>query len=157
MNKTLLVALLIAAAVAGWTQRRGNTPPPASPAASQTASTTAPQASATDQAALAQAMASHAKNVEVEVSATVAKVLPDDNDGLRHQRFLIRLPSGESLLVAHNIDLAERVPGLRKGEPIVLHGEYVWNAKGGVIHWTHRDPRGHHRPGWIKYAGQTYQ
>lgn len=154
MNKIVIVLTLIAAAVAGLSQH-GNNLPPAAPANRPAAS--APASADSSNSALLAAMASHARNVEVEVAATVLKALPDDNDGLRHQRFLVRLPSGESLLVAHNIDLAERVADLRPGEAITLHGDYVWNAKGGVIHWTHRDPRGHHRPGWIKYHGHTYE
>lgn len=158
MNKIVLVLALLAAAIAGLSQR-GNLPPP--PAVSRPAAVAPSVASSADHqpanTALAAAIASHARNVEVEAAASVLKVLPDDNDGLRHQRFLVRLPSGESLLVAHNIDLAERVADLRPGEAITLHGDYIWNAKGGVIHWTHHDPRGHHRPGWIKYRGHTYQ
>lgn len=94
---------------------------------------------------------------QVTGEGVVSKVLPDDNDGSRHQRFLVTLPSGQTLLFAHNIDLAPRIPALRAGDPIAFRGVYEWNPKGGVIHWTHRDPGGRHEPGWIKHAGQTYQ
>jgi Protein of unknown function (DUF3465) len=67
------------------------------------------------------------------------------------------LPSGLTLMVAHNIDLAERIQNLQAGEAIALKGEYEWNAQGGVLHWTHHDPSGRHATGWIKYHGQPYQ
>ena len=69
----------------------------------------------------------------------------------------MRLASGRTILIAHNIDLAPRVESVREGAPISFYGEYEWNNKGGVVHWTHRDPSGRHRAGWIRYAGRTYQ
>lgn len=88
----------------------------------------------------------------VEVSGTVEAVLPDDHDGSRHQRFIVRLSSGQTLLVAHNIDLAERVP-LNEGDRLRVRGEYEWNDRGGVLHWTHHDPEGRRAGGWIEHEG----
>lgn len=96
-------------------------------------------------------------DVQVKITAQVFKLLRDDLDGSRHQRFLIQLSGGETILIAHNIDLAPRINELRKGDIVTLHGEYEWNEKGGVIHWTHRDPAGRHIDGWIKHQGKTYQ
>jgi hypothetical protein len=94
---------------------------------------------------------------QVQGSGTVTRVLSDDNDGSRHQRFILRLASGESLLVAHNIDLAPRVSGLNVGDTVSFNGEYEWNDRGGVIHWTHDDPRGSHIDGWVEHNGRRYQ
>ena len=113
-------------------------------------------ASGADQV-LAAAFDNQQSNVQVQGSGHVNRVLPDDNDGSRHQRFLVRLASGQTLLIAHNIDLAKRVDSLRAGDAVDFYGEYEWNAKGGVVHWTHRDPGGRHVDGWIKHNGQTYQ
>ncbi len=96
-------------------------------------------------------------NVQVLGSGRVTKVLSDDNDGSRHQRFIVELASGQTVLVSHNIDLANRIDSLRAGDRLEFYGEYEWNAQGGVIHWTHRDPRGSHVAGWIKHKGHTYQ
>jgi hypothetical protein len=96
-------------------------------------------------------------NVQVKITAQVFKLLRDDLDGSRHQRFLIKLSGGETILIAHNIDLAPRLDDLEKGDIITLHGEYEWNEKGGVIHWTHHDPAGHHIDGWIKHQDKIYK
>jgi hypothetical protein len=96
-------------------------------------------------------------DIQIEGRGTVVEILPDDNDGDRHQRFIIQLSSGQTLLIAHNIDLAPRIPGLSQGDEITFRGEYEWNAKGGVIHWTHHDPDGKHSAGWIKHNNKTYQ
>jgi hypothetical protein len=106
---------------------------------------------------LAAAFENHRSNIQVRGSGHVTRVLPDDNQGSRHQRFIVRLSSGQTLLVAHNIDLANRVTSLTAGDSVEFNGEYEWSAQGGVIHWTHRDPQRNHVDGWIKHSGRTYQ
>ena len=116
----------------------------------------APAAKTAQNDALAGALASHAHNVQVQGEGRVIKVLSDDNDGSRHQRFLIRLGSGQTVLIAHNIDLAPRI-ALRAGDTVSFAGQYEWNSKGGVVHWTHHDPAGRHPGGWLKHNGKTFQ
>jgi hypothetical protein len=108
-------------------------------------------------AIIAKAFASRKSNLQVSGQGIVVKLLPDDNSGIRHQRFIIKLSTGQTVLVAHNIDLAARVDGLHEGDSIQFYGEYEWNEKGGVLHWTYRDPNGSHPSGWLKHNGQTYQ
>lgn len=109
------------------------------------------------EATLARAMAARQSGVQVLGEATVTRLLPDDTDGSRHQRFIVRLSSGQTLLIAHNIDVAPRVPSIRVGDRVKFYGEYEWNEQGGVIHWTHDDPRGWHVDGWIEHDGRRYQ
>jgi len=106
---------------------------------------------------LADAYKTQRSDFQVQSTASVVKLLPDDNNGSRHQRFLVRLNSGQTLLIAHNISLAARIDDLKEGDNIEFYGEYEWNNKGGVIHWTHRDPNGRHVSGWIKHDNRTYQ
>jgi hypothetical protein len=94
---------------------------------------------------------------QVRATGTVSRILPDDNDGSRHQRFILRLSSGRTLLIAHNIDLAPRVSSLQTGDTVSFYGEYVSNDRGGVIHWTHHDPQGRHADGWLEHKGRRYQ
>lgn len=96
-------------------------------------------------------------DVFVTGKGVVKKVLADDNKGSRHQRFILELPNGQTLLVAHNIDLAERLPNLQAGDEVSFAGDYVYNNKGGTLHWTHKDPRGNHKNGYLMYQGKVYQ
>ncbi len=96
-------------------------------------------------------------DVQVEGAGRVVKVLPDDNKGSRHQKFILELASGQTLLIAHNIDLAPRIPDLHEGDRVSFYGEYEWNERGGVVHWTHHDPQGRHVDGWLKHQGKRYQ
>ncbi len=94
---------------------------------------------------------------QVRGEGVVSRVLSDDNEGSRHQRFILRLESGRTLLIAHNIDLAPRIGGLRVGDTVSFYGQYEWNEQGGVIHWTHHDPQGRHADGWLEHRGRRYQ
>ncbi len=105
----------------------------------------------------ADAYASRRSNLQVSGEGTVTRLLPDDNKGSRHQRFIVALASGQTLLVAHNIDVAPRIGSLLTGDRVQFSGVYAWNDKDGVIHWTHRDPAGSHVAGWLKHKGQMYQ
>ena len=100
---------------------------------------------------------SAASHTQVQGTGVVSRLLPDDNDGSHHQRFILRMQSGRTLLVAHNIDLAPRIDHLKEGDTVEYSGEYEWNPKGGVIHWTHRDPSGQHVAGWLKHDGRIFQ
>ena len=110
-----------------------------------------------DDDAIAHAFATRASDIQVGGEGTVVRVLADDMNGSQHQRFIVRLTSGQTLLITHNIDIAPRINGLEEGDSVRFYGEYVWNAKGGVIHWTHHDPRGKHVAGWIMHNGKTYK
>lgn len=106
---------------------------------------------------LAQAFAEYESDLQIEGMGTVTRLLSDDNDGSRHQRFIVELKTGQTILIAHNIDLAPRISSLEVGDEVEFFGEYEWNSKGGTIHWTHHDPNRRHTAGWIKHEGRTYQ
>ncbi len=91
----------------------------------------------------------------VETNGRVTRLLTDDDEGSRHQRFILELDSGHTLLVSHNIDLARRLP-LVRNDRVVLRGRYEWNVRGGVVHWTHHDPDGRLQGGWILHEGVRY-
>jgi Protein of unknown function (DUF3465) len=94
-------------------------------------------------------------NLIVEGAGTIVKNLPDDEIGDRHQKFIVKLSSGHTVQIAHNIDLAPRVPA-KQGDVIEFKGEYEYSEKGGVVHWTHHDPAGRHDDGWIRFAGESF-
>nr|WP_314486100.1 DUF3465 domain-containing protein [uncultured Kingella sp.] len=106
---------------------------------------------------LQQAYQNHQSDLQIQGSGRVIKTLPDDTQGSRHQRFIVKLASGQTLLFAHNIDLAPKIRGLKKGDSIAFNGEYEWSEQGGVIHWTHKDPNGRHAAGWLEHNGQRYE
>ena len=158
-EKKLLPVLLIAAAAVAlyfFDGQGGQAPlnPPASP--TQPASSIQASSSGSD-SRLQTAFERRESDFQIEGRGVVAKVLPDDNKGSRHQRFILRLNSGQTVLVAHNIDLAPKVKGLKKGDEVAFYGEYEWSGQGGVIHWTHRDPQGRHPDGWLKHEGEVYR
>ena len=106
---------------------------------------------------IANAYQNNISNLQVKGLGTVIRILSDDTNGSQHQRFILKLSNGQTLLIAHNIDLAPKIYSLNKGDTVEFNGEYEWNAKGGVIHWTHHDPSGRHENGWLKHNGKFYQ
>ncbi len=143
--KKLFIALLIGAGTFGFFQQNPNA-----------ISAFAKQTTSYEQT-VSQAYQNQLSDVQVRGTGRVSRVLPDDNKGSRHQKFILRLPSGQTILVAHNIDLAPRIPNIRRGDSVEFYGEYEWNQKGGVVHWTHHDPRGRHIGGWLKHKGKMYE
>lgn len=111
----------------------------------------------TGDAGLARAFESHASGLVVEGEGMVVRLLPDDLEGARHQRFILRLASLQTVLVVHNVDVAPRLDGLSVGDTVAFRGEYVWNARGGVVHWTHHDPSGERAGGWLRFGERTVQ
>lgn len=101
------------------------------------------------------AQSRQAQNVTITVTGNVFRLLPDDRRGNPHERFLIKLPNGTTVLIAHNINLAPYVP-LAEGDLVTISGEFVWNPKGGVIHYTHRPTNVRHKGGYIDFNGKRY-
>lgn len=110
-----------------------------------------------DNSALIEAFKHKKSDIFVEGAGVVKKLLADDNKGSRHQKFLVSISPEQTLLFAHNIDLAPRVENLQIGDAMTFKGEYVYNPKGGVMHWTHHDPDGNQAGGWIKHNGKIYK
>lgn len=106
--------------------------------------------------AIAQLYAQKQSDTMVEVDARVDRILPDDIKDIPHQRFILKLDNGHTLLIAHNLDLAERVP-LDEWDLVKIRGEYEYNPQGGVVHWTHRDPGMGIKHGWIEHRGIRYE
>ena len=157
MNKTnfriAVVILVLVAAYLGFDRDHGiqSNNEPSSIIQTET------QLSTDDSQKILQAFQQQQSNVQVQASGRVLAVLADDHEGSRHQKFILSLPNGLTVLVAHNIDLAPRIDHLQKGDVVEFYGEYEYNPKGGVIHWTHHDPQRQHLDGWLKYQGRTYQ
>ncbi len=110
-----------------------------------------------DAGAIAEAYAAHRNLPQVSGYGLVEKVLRDDTKGARHQKFLLQVSDNITVLVAHNIDLAPRIKDITEGDTVEFSGEYIYTPKGGTIHWTHRDPRGNRKGGWLKHNGNTYE
>jgi hypothetical protein len=101
----------------------------------------------------------NAKRSDVQINFTgrVKFTLPDDNDPPRHQNWIMELSNGHTIKVSHNTDLAPYVKGLSKGDTVTVFGEYEYEERGGVIHWTHHDPGRRHIGGYIQYKGEKYE
>ena len=147
--KRFLPALIIVAAVYLYQGLNTTAESPSSNAVTASPGASIPSAGGTSGALI--------DGRQAQGSGTVLRVLSDDNDGSRHQRFILQLASSRTLLIAHNIDLAPRINGIREGDTVEFFGEFRSNPQGGVIHWTHHDPQGQHPDGWLRHHGRVYK
>ncbi len=106
--------------------------------------------------ALGEAFRAQKSGVWVEAAGKVDRVLAEDKKGSPHQRFIVRLRSGQTVLISHNVNLAFRVP-VDVGSEVRFRGEYQFQKRGGVIHWTHHDPTKKRQGGWIEHNGKRYE
>ena len=152
LSSIIVVMIVLVGYVAkqrGWIATDRNAPVSRQPDIASSPAVTSGQNS------LAELIRNKRSNVIIEASGVVTKVLPDDNEGDRHQRLLVEV-GANTILIAHNIDLAPRVPA-REGDTIRFKGEYEYNDRGGVIHWTHRNTNRNHAAGWIESGGKRYE
>ncbi|MEM9883099.1 MAG: DUF3465 domain-containing protein [Planctomycetota bacterium] len=116
-----------------------------------------PQAASAGKSPVAELHRRRQSDAIVTDTGVIVKVLPDDNEGSQHQRFLVEVDHCDvTVKVAHNIDLAPRVPA-REGDRLRFKGEYEWNDLGGALHWTHHDPKQWREGGWIEHEGRRYE
>ncbi len=147
MKKILLIIIVAALSIYEAVQEQG---------APAEAKVVAKTSKAKQVGNLQAAFANRHSDLQIQGVGVVKKVLRDDLKGSKHQKFILQV-GRQTVLVAHNIDLAPRISGLRAGDRVEFYGEYEWNERGGVIHWTHRDPQGRHASGWLKHSGKTFQ
>lgn len=124
--------------------------------ACQAPTSTLPQA--TDNGAIARAFADHRSELQVTAQGRVERLVSDDTSAAStHQRFILRLDDlAQTLLITNNVSVGKRVP-VAAGDALLVHGEYIWNDQGGLIHFTHHDPDGSHEGGWIVRDGVRYE
>lgn len=111
---------------------------------------------ATDDSDLIRAVRDRRSVFFVQASnVVVVKVLPDDTQGLKHQRWYVRLSDGSQVFAVYNIDQTARVP-VQVGQTMSLGGEFKWTDQGALIHWLHSDPSGRRPNGYVIVNGQKY-
>ena len=109
------------------------------------------------ESAIMNAFRAKRSDVQINFTGRIKFMLPYDDDPPRHQQWVMELSNGHTVKVAHNTDLAPKVPGIDRGDTVTVYGEYEYNEKGGVIHWTHHDPRKRHIGGYVQYKGKKYE
>jgi hypothetical protein len=117
------------------------------------ACTTSSGRDAADDQTLHRDIASNANGAEVTFDATV---LTEPVKSGTHERFQVKVPTGEILEVDHNTSLATYVP-VHPGDHVVIHGKlYIDPGPRIGVHCTHsHTSSGCPLPGWIM-LGQTY-
>jgi hypothetical protein len=111
-------------------------------------------------AAVYQSWAQQRSKVEVTASGSVAKVLGTRRgpSGV-HTGFLLHLRGSEgrglTVRVEDNVDLTGPIP-IRAGDDVEVRGEYIYDPRGGLIHYTHRDPRGRRAGGYVRIGNRMY-
>ena len=108
-----------------------------------------------DDQALHQDILSGTGNVEVTFDATITTE-PSESGG--HERFNVKDPAGDLLVVDHNTSLAAYVPA-HAGDVLIIHGQlYIDPGPHAGVHCTHaKTSSGCPDPGWIELGGNYYE
>lgn len=92
----------------------------------------------------------------VSVEAPVTGILGDETiGGNLHQRFSVAPNQEITVQIRHSVVDSQRIP-LRVGETVRAQGYYQWDARGGFISRTFRDPAQPGGGGWVEFDGQRY-
>lgn len=87
---------------------------------------------------------------------TVNQLIGDETvDGEIHQRLVVRVSDGLSLIIRHSVEASDRIP-LQQGDTVAFQGRYEWNGRGGMLARTHHDPEQPGGGGWIRHKGTLY-
>ncbi len=152
-----LIAALISIGVLAYGVSRSHRPPASPLPQPSPLPQSAPLPRPTTDPAILTAIERHRSKVWGQAAGTVARLLEDDRKGIPHQRFVLQIESGATMLIEYNIDLAPRIDPLLVGDSVIVRGEYIWNDKGGLMHWVHHDPSGAPGGGWVRIRGKVYQ
>ena len=96
-------------------------------------------------------------HIQVGGEGVVAAILNDNLTGHKHQRFVLELAPHKTVLILNNIDIFPRLSPLEVGDRVEFYGEYVWNRHGGIIHWTHDDPKEKRADGFVRVVTDEYE
>jgi hypothetical protein len=116
---------------------------------------------------LEEAFGNKVSNAPLTITGKVIKILTDDTGSTPHQRFIVQIHNNHTVLVAHNLERAYRAP-VHLGDQVEVHGTYVWNKYGGLLHNTHHFDKEScefsadgrqictpdHEDGWINFVGK---
>jgi hypothetical protein len=97
----------------------------------------------------------HSLNFVKGGGMVVVKLLPDDTNGLQHQKWIVRLSNGSTMQAVYNLDMCEYVQ-LKVGDVISMGGQFIWTKGGGLLHWLHFDPREKRPDGFVEVNGKVY-
>ena len=108
-----------------------------------------------DDQTLHQDIVTNANGAEVTFDATVVSEPVNAGD---HERFSVKVPTGETLEIDHNTRLATYAP-VRAGNQVIIHGKlYIDPGPRYGVHCTHAHTSGGCPvPGWIEFNSTYYE
>ncbi|MEA9355685.1 DUF3465 domain-containing protein [Bacteriovorax sp. PP10] len=105
-------------------------------------------------ARLRSVMANHkGEKTQVLVTGTIAQIGKEDNSGLQHQKYNMKVDKDITLQIVSNLEFG-RIP-LVVGKVTTVCGEFLRVGQ-GMVHWTHFDPHGPHADGFTIVDGVLY-
>jgi len=85
----------------------------------------------------------------------VSKLLPDDTNGLPHQKWEAKMSNGDNVSIVYNSDMGTKVP-VKIGDHFSVGGQFIWTGHGGLVHWVHDDPKKVRPDGYVYLNGVVY-